>query len=222
MWTPEHNARRKPPVGVFVATSVVIFFLSLSAADSIGFVPDYIDQKPASKTRNEVALSSLPQLGDSGDASSIPATRDVIMPGRIVIPAIDLDLPVQNPTTRDIDTLFEQLKDGPERYVDSATLGVAGNMIIYGHSTSLPVVRNQMYRAFNNIPKLNPGDSITITGSDGRSYIYSVLEVRKADVKDGIIDLSPARGTRLTLVTCDTLTGETARFIVEAEFVGSY
>ena len=71
-----------------------------------------------------------------------------------------------------------------------------------------------------NIPYIDP--SLPIPGSAARSYLSSVLEVRKADVKDGIIDLSPARGTRLTLVTCDALTGETARFIVEAEFVGSY
>ena len=218
----QDGVRRKPPVGVFMAAIVFIFFLSLSAADSVGLVPEYNDVSVSSIYPSEIALSNLPQLGDPDNVLSIPAVTDTILPSRIIIPTIGLDLPVQNPQTRDIDILFEQLKNGPERYVDSASLGVAGNMIIYGHSTSLPIVRNQMYKAFNNISKLNSGDVITIAGGDGKSYLYSVTGVSKADVNTGIIDLSPEQGTRLTLVTCDTLTGETARFIVEAEFVGSY
>lgn len=214
---------RKPPVGVFLSATVVIFFLSLSAADSIGFVPDYLDgTEPSPQNRNELPLSDLPQLGDPTDAPPTSNVADAVFPNRIVIPAIGLDLPVQNPQTRDIDTLYEQLKDGPERYVESAPLAVAGNMIIYGHSTSLPIVRNQMYKAFNNISKLASGDIITITGDDGKSYLYSVTSVTRSDVNTGIIDISPERGTKLTLVTCDTLTGKSARFIVEADFVGSY
>ena len=38
-----HISGNKPPIPVFLASAVVIFFLSLSAADSIGFVPYYID-----------------------------------------------------------------------------------------------------------------------------------------------------------------------------------
>jgi LPXTG-site transpeptidase (sortase) family protein len=137
------------------------------------------------------------------------------------IPAISLDLAVQNPDTRDIVALDELLKNGPARYVDSAKLGPAGNMIIFAHSSHLPVVHNQMYKAFNRIPELKSGDSISLTGDDGIEYLYSVVEVRKADATEDKIDLATDKGVRLTLVTCDTLTSKSSRFILTADLVGT-
>lgn len=220
----------KPPAGVFVATAIVIFFLTLSAADSIGFVPDYIDgtapQEIASSdtsdsatpndTGESLALSQLPVLGEVADPNAVTA-----LPVRIEIPAIDLDLKVQNPSTRDIAALDALLQNGPARYVDSAKLGTSGNMIVFAHSSHLPIVHNQMFKAFNKIPDLKSGDAITVIGDDGKSYLYTVSEVRKADASDATIDLSPKQGTKLTLVTCDTLTGKSARFILTADFVGT-
>ena len=43
--------------------------------------------------------------------------------------------------------------------------------------------------------------------------------MRKADANDAVIELSTTAGTKLTLVTCDTLTGKSARYILEADFV---
>ena len=140
------------------------------------------------------------------------------MPERIAISAIGLDLPVQNPSTRDIETLDEYLKEGPVRYVDSARLGEKGNVLIFAHTSHLPVVKNQMYKAFNRIPELKAGDVISIEG-DGRKYIYTVLSVRQADAEEATISLATTLGKRLTLVTCDTLTSKTSRFILEADFV---
>lgn len=210
-------AERKPPFGVFLSTTVLIFFLSLSSADSIGLVPSYIDgTKPASSPN--VDLSSFPELGSETNDSAV---AQGVAPERIIIPAIDLDLAVQNPGTRDIAALDTLLEKGPARYVDSAELGVVGNMIIFAHSSNLPIVHNKMYQAFNKIPELKAGDSITVTG-EGKAYLYTVTSMIKADATDTSIDMSPSKGTRLTLVTCDTLTGKSARYVLEAELVGSY
>ena len=211
----------QPPKGIFVATTVVIFFLSLSAADSAGFVPCYVDGTEC--TSQQIALSNLPELGTETAAVSVaeeaqktPASP-AVFPERIVISAIDLDLPVQNPTTHNIATLDEYLKDGPVRYTDSAKLGEKGNVLIFAHTSHLPVVKNQMYKAFNRIPELTPGETITVQGG-GRSFVYNVTSVRRADATEAMIDLSPILGKKLTLVTCDTLTGKSARYIVEADF----
>jgi LPXTG-site transpeptidase (sortase) family protein len=221
---------RKAPAGVFVALAIVIFFLTLSAADSVGFVPNYIDgtapqsdiaqndtsSDTSSDTQSNgtLALSQLPQLGEVADASVVTA-----LPARVEIPAIDLDLAVQNPSTTNIDKLDALLQNGPARYTDSAKLGEKGNMIIFAHSSHLPIVHNQMFKAFNRIPELQSGDSITIVGDDGKNYMYTVDSVVKADT-DSTIDMSAKEGTKLTLVTCDTLTGKSARFILTADFVG--
>ena len=261
-----------PPKMVFVALSVVLFFCVLSVADSLGFVPYYIDGTPSaaeiaaanpSDLTSNIALSNLPQLGEdnvepsqpssefvvtSGDTVNtgigtlvIPSpqsrSRDnktvvdtaplatsqhsLITPTRLIIGSVGIDLPVQNPATQNIDALDALLVAGPARYSGSAKLGENGNVVIFAHSSHLPIVHNQMFRAFNKVPDLQRGDSITLVGSDGKKYRYSVTSVEKATTDDGAtIDLSSSLGQRLTLVTCDTLTGKSARFVLSAEFVG--
>ncbi|MDO8481611.1 MAG: sortase [bacterium] len=206
------SSTQKAPASVFLSATIVIFVLTLSAADSVGFVPNYMDG-----TNSKVALSNLPQLGEEND--SIPVVAGVL-PERIVISAISMDLPIQNPATKNIDALTEVLKSGPARYVDSAKLGEKGNTLLFGHSSQLPIVRNQMYKAFNNISKLKAGDTITVFGG-GNEYLYNVVSVRAGDAKEDVIDLSQTEGARITLVTCNTLGEKSARWIVEAEFIGS-
>lgn len=212
--------RKRPPAGVFIASTVVIFVCSLSAADSVGFVPYYIDgTEPAHR---EVALTQLPQLGEPVVIDQLPAeltAANAVLPERLEIDAIGLDLPIQNIGSRDLGILDLALEKGPVRYVDSALLGVSGNMLIFAHSSHLPVVHNKMFQAFNRLPELNPGDNIVVEGG-GKKYLYSVSSVRRTDASDAVIDLSPTLGTRLTLSTCDTLTSKSSRFVVEADFVG--
>jgi len=223
-----HKTTRKPPAPVFLSAVVLLFFCTLSTADSIGFVPDYIDGSTPVATsgttmtgNDNVALSSLPQLGETSASATQSTTPTGIEPTRLIISSVGIDLPVQNPSTTDVDTLDNLLKSGPAHYINSADLGQAGNLIIFAHSSHLPIVVNKMYQAFNKIPDLNAGDSITIVGSDGKNYLYSVVSVVKADVNNGTtIDTSPTHGTNLTLVTCDTLTGVSARFVLTATFVG--
>jgi LPXTG-site transpeptidase (sortase) family protein len=218
---PNGQPQKKTPTSVYLAATVVIFFLSLSAADSIGFVPCTIDATCADTSADSIALSSLPQLG-IGDASSTASSVNVgVLPTHISIPAVGIDLPVQNPTTTDVDALDALLKNGPARYPDSAKLGAEGNVLIFAHTSHLPIVHNPMFQAFNNIPNLKSGDTISLTGEDGKQYLYSVDSVVRADTSDGTtIDLTTDGGKKLTLVTCDTLTGKSARFILTADFVG--
>jgi LPXTG-site transpeptidase (sortase) family protein len=221
----------KPPLSVFFAAVVLLFFCSISAAESIGFVPDYIDgtspaassgTAPASSDStndsSSVALSALPNLGETAPQTQAAPTG--IEPVKLIITAGNIDLPVQNPSTTDVDTLDNLLKNGPAHYIGSADLGQTGNLIIFAHSSHLPIVTNKMFQAFNNIPNLNAGDSITVVGSDGKDYLYSVVSVVKADANGTTIDTSTDHGTNLTLVTCDTLTGVSARFVLTATYIG--
>ncbi len=228
---------KKPTAGVFVATTVVVFFLTLATATAIGFVPYYIDgstplttggstpRQLAVNDTEDLALKDLPQLGDIMIVDNRPAhtaaATETAYPTRILISSIDINLPVQNPSTVDIDALDALLVNGPARYSASAKLGETGNVVIFAHSSHLAVVHNKMYKAFNNIPEAEKGDTVTITGTNGKSYIYEVQSVVQADVSDGTkIPLHTDTAT-LTLVTCDTLTAKSARYILTASFVGT-
>lgn len=229
--TLQPKTSTKPPFAVFLAATIVMFFCVLSAADSVGFVPDYIDgSTTSSAVATDTTATDVPDTVTTADATGTATTAALtsggsatsagVLPTRIIISSIGLDLPVQNPSTHNVDALDALLVNGPARYVDSGKLGSAGNLLIFAHSSHLPIVHNQMFRAFNQIPDLVAGDSITIVGADKKEYLYTVTSVRKADASDTTIDLSADVGTRLTLVTCDTLTGKSARFVLEADFVG--
>ncbi len=225
----DHINNQKPPFAVFLSATIILFVLTLSAADSVGLVPDYLDADAPVRATETLAVSDLPELGEEEvkpvetvmETPRETAPLALTKPARIVIPAIGLDLPVQNPKTRDLTALDTLLQNGPARYVDSAQLNERGNVIIFAHSSHLPVVRNQMYKAFNRIPELSAGDTITLVGEDGKKYLYNVLSVRQADANEATINLSPLQGTKLTLVTCDTLTSKSSRFILDAEFIGA-
>lgn len=211
-----------PPKRVFLAAVVLIFFSTMSAAQSVGFVPSYIDgtsPQTSGTESSDVRLSDLPQLSESEAAAESPAGSGV-EPQRIRSSAIGLDLVVLNPDTRDLKKLDAAILEGPVRYVDSAKLGAPGNMLIFAHSSSYAAVRNKMFKAFNNISKLKPGDSISVLGG-GVEYLYTVTSVRSAEASETVIDLSPTASPKLTLTTCDILSGKSARFIVEADFVGT-
>lgn len=216
----EPHTPKRAPLRVYFSASIVMFFLTLSAADSVGLVPCSFDGTCSTGASEDVRLSNLPELGTENETTTVTVAT-ATLPGRIVIPAISLDLPVQNPSTRDINALDTLLQSGPARYVDSAKLGEKGNVLIFAHSSRLPVVRNQMFRAFNRVSELSQGDTITITGEDGSSYVYAVTSVRRANASEEIINLSPKAGTVLTLITCDTLTSKDSRWILEAELVGT-
>lgn len=218
----------KPPLSVFLATTFVLFFCTLSAADSVGFVPCQIDGTCAPR----VTLSDLPELGEEQTmvftAPAMPTSEPIeqapvvsVFPKHIRISAIDLDLPIQNTTATDFAALDILLQKSPVRHALSGKLGESRNMIIFGHSSHLPVIHNQMYKAFNRVPELVAGDSIEIDGEDGITYLYSVIRVEQEDEKNFKENLLGSPDKKLYIVTCDTLTGKSARYILEAELIGT-
>lgn len=232
---PTHTPRH--PTLAHAALSAVFFVLMLAAAESVGFVPYYVDGTPPAGAYQSddapFALTDYSQLGNmtftlEGDGtirapeSRTPSSSVVgVAPARMTIGAIGLDLAVQNPETTDVHALDVLLKNGPARYAPSARLGERGNMIIFAHSSHLPIVHNKMYKAFNRVPELVSGDTITLTDANGTKYLYRVVSVTSVDVNDDVSISLAMSSTRLTLVTCDTLAGKSARFVLDAEFIGT-
>jgi len=134
----------------------------------------------------------------------------------INIANIGVSSKIGSPSSQDIATLDDALKKGAVHYPGSGTLE-DGNIFLFGHSTNWKIVNNQAYKTFNDLDKLSYGEEISLTGSDGRVYIYSVEEVNLVDENTAFVDFTKP-GKRLTISTCNTFGQKQERWVVDAVF----
>lgn len=198
----------------FLGVFAFVFLGSVSALAQLNILPD-TPQTPATPS---VAFAASPLVAAS--TSGATSTVGAEFPTSMVIPAIQLSVKIANPDTTDISTLDHLLLKGAVRYPTSALLGETGNVVLFGHSSYLPIVLNQAYKTFDGIQKLVPGDAVTVYSSD-TAYTYRVRSVMKESANDAAIPLSVA-GRVLTLSTCDSFGAKTDRFVVVADFVESH
>ncbi|HEX8994231.1 MAG TPA: sortase [Candidatus Paceibacterota bacterium] len=150
--------------------------------------------------------------------TSTPSPSAYESPVRIEIDAISLKATIANPATTSVEVLDEALLRGAVRYPTSALLGQEGTMVLFGHSSYLPVVHNQAYKTFDGIQDLHKGDIISVF-SGAHEYHYAVTEVRTANVSDdntNTLHFSQT-GKHLVLITCDSFATKSDRYIVTAD-----
>lgn len=187
----------------FAMFVVVVFFLATMDA-----LPESVEAQTATVIEETAPLAAV-------------APTQPEEPVRIVAKAVGVDTPVANPSSADVDVLDAALLKGAVRYPSSALLGQEGTVVLLGHSTTLPIVRNQAYKAFNDVQKLVEGEVISVY-SGSIEYRYAVTGVQLADIDTDTVALE-SEGKHLVLVTCDLRDkSKKARFIVEADFVGAY
>ena len=182
---------------------VTMFFLSVAALGALDLLPE------VSRQGTQTAAHG---------AAVTPGKSE--QPVRVVAQSIGLDVSVANPASTDVDVLDQYLLKGAVRYPTSANLGVDGTVLLFGHSSYLPVVHNQAYKTFDGVQDLKTGDVVSVF-SVGTEYQYKVVGVRVANAVDEKIDLSQP-GKHLVLVTCDSFATKSDRFVVTADFVGAY
>lgn len=195
----------------FLVVFLAVFFMSFSALVSFDVVPE----APKKVETPAVSLSASPLV-----ATGVTPKGQGELPVRIEIPSVGVKATVANPSSTDVEVLDTALLKGVVRYPTSAKLGEEGNVIIMGHSSYLPVVHNQAFKAFNEIQNLKKGEKIMVH-AEGRTYVYTVENVAKADATTAAIPLQVS-GQKLTLVSCDSFGSPSARFVVTANLVESY
>jgi LPXTG-site transpeptidase (sortase) family protein len=200
--------------GVFFSIFVLVFALGVATLANFDLLPTVASAEGNGNAlggaTNQIAAISLNAI-----SPMLPE-----LPTKIVIPTINLSATISNPTTTNIDVLDQDLLSGAVRYPTSARLGENGNVVIFGHSSYLPIVGNQAYKTFDGIQKLVAGDTVTVDSSD-MAYTYQVESVSKKSANDATIPLS-VTGKVLTLSTCDSFSAKTDRFVVVANFVESH
>lgn len=196
----------------FLGLAMLVFFVSvgtLSAYDLLPNLPKIAATPAVTLAASAVALAT--------STAPLALLEDPI---KIEIPALNLSATIANPETTNIEVLDEALLKGAVRYPTSAKLGETGNVVLFGHSSYLPVVGNQAYKTFNGIQKLVAGD-VVIVYSSGTAYTYRVRTMQKESANDAGIPLD-VTGRVLTLSTCNSFGQKSDRFVVTADFVESH
>ncbi len=194
----------------FSSVFACVFGGSVFALNTLGLLPE-----------TSSPVLAVPEPRSVVSATSTMPLVHIEEPVRIEIAAISLSVTIANPTTTDIEALDSYLLRGAVRYPTSARLGEAGNVVLFGHSSYLPVVGNQAYKTFNGIQKLAVGDTIMVSSVD-TVYTYRVREVAKESAASNAGISLEKKGRQLTLATCNSFGAKSDRFVVTADFVESH
>lgn len=207
---------RYTPV-LFISVWIILFAVLSLWLISRGIAPAMV----LGETDEEVVTTAEPTIIDRAHADEAVIDADVSSePVRIVIDTIGIDTPIENPEATDITTLDTALTRGAVHYPGSGNLEDTSNMFLFGHSSQLPVVHNQAYRAFNDLGKLVEGDLIRVQ-SETREYHYRVESVEQVRADEAWVEFDSDE-KKLTLSTCNNFGSKQDRFVVEASFIGSF
>ncbi|MES2409712.1 MAG: sortase [Patescibacteria group bacterium] len=195
----------------FVSTFTGVFLVSFIGLYALGLVPSEISSE-SNGVLDDIRFNAM-QMTETKATLPKEAGEEPI---HLTIPNTDIDILVQNPTTKDNTILDEYLTRGTIRYPDSALLG-SGNVLIFGHSSNWAVVQNKAYKSLNGIEKLKAGDLIYVDSATSR-YTYSVENVSLVDANKEFIDFGTDKNM-LTLSTCNTFGQKQERYVAQANFV---
>jgi sortase A len=141
----------------------------------------------------------------SRPASAAPAPGGAL--DHLVIPRIGLDAFVVQGVGE------EDLRRGPGHYPQTVLPGQNGNAAIAGHRTT--------YGApFYSLNELKVGDPISLTDTEGRTFVYRVSALPRVVSPDDVSVLDATPFPQLTLTTCNPRFSATSRLVVTARLTG--
>jgi LPXTG-site transpeptidase (sortase) family protein len=202
---------------LYVFSSFLLLTLLLFAID---FVPELQigqDAEVFSSMVDEAYADSSLGIVVREEAQEQNLVSNPALPVRIKIDTIGLDTAILNPSSNDIEVLDRALLSGAVHYPGSGLLGENANVLLFGHSSYLPVVHNKAFKAFNELNKLRNGDLITVF-SENIVYTYKVDDVTLSDAEDTLVTFDSPKPI-LTLATCNTFGAKQERWIVTASLV---
>lgn len=146
-----------------------------------------------------------------------PNTNVAVDPSpKIIIPKINLEVPMVYAPTTDEATIQKGLENGAVHYATSPRPGQNGNVVVVGHSSS-NIFNNGKYKfAFVLLNRLQIGDTY-IMHYEGKRYIYKIYE-RKIVKPNEVAVLGPSgRTATATLITCDPPGSNVNRLVLVAD-----
>lgn len=157
---------------------------------------------------------------DKGITAIDPTVTEAPGPDpRLIIPKINVDVPVAFGISNDEATVMDAMNRGVAQFSipgANAMPGQIGNLVITGHSAGDIYSNNQYKFIFSGLERLVEGDTIYINYQSVR-YTYSVIKKQTVEPSNvGALVYSTAR-PMLTLITCTPLGTSRYRLLVTAE-----
>lgn len=188
----------------------------ISAPESLELIEE--DLKPLDEVLDASVFDVQNDAFPSREGVFVPSA-----PGRLIIPAIGLEVPVETVGWSVVVQNGQQVSmwDVPNSRAagwleTSAQIGQPGNTVLDGH-------HNVFGEVFRDLVNLKEGDSIQIQTANGiRNYIVSIMTIlperdQPLDVRiENAKWIQPTDDERLTLVTCWPYTDNSHRLIVVA------
>ncbi|HMO78657.1 MAG TPA: sortase [Candidatus Paceibacterota bacterium] len=203
-------------LGIFSVIFLISFFIfSLTGLAPEGYrISDFLGKEQVIENYSD-AIDYNSVFYQRDDRDQLVA-QNYTRPDRIIISKIGVDTSVLNPNTRDVVELDRYLLQGAVHYPGSGSIE-KGNMFVFGHSSGLQNVRNQAYKAFNNLNKLSIGDTIEVFAA-GKKYNYRVKSVKLVNENSALVRFDNSK-RMITISTCNTFGSKQERWVIEAEFL---
>lgn len=210
----------KLAVVVLVVTAIVSGLLRLMVVYSTGgqegfmnFIQEKTDASAPFSTENN--LKQTLEVEKKNTAPTLPVATEA--PQYLEVPSLGIQTAIESPETTSVDLLDAALSRSAVYYEGSGTPGNR-NMLIFGHSTSFSVVRNQAYKVFNTIKNAKGGELVYVHTVSG-TYTYKTKGVKRVSKYNTWIQFDSTEPL-LTLATCDSFGKASDRWVLEAEYVG--
>ena len=156
-----------------------------------------------------------PAFSEIKQKYSLPFSKDKeqIIPDRLAIPSLGIDVPVIFSPNIDEAVLQKALESGVVYYPGSSFLGENGTMVILGHSSAYPWYKGQYGSIFALLNKLNPGDEILAFSRD-KVFNYRV-EGKEIKAPKDLVFLKEKDKAVLYLVSCWPINTAWKRIVIK-------
>jgi sortase (surface protein transpeptidase) len=181
-------------LAIFIVFGALLYFFDLMPSEFVSRENSNSESKKPTLIQEEASINN-------------------VLPARIIISSVGIDTMVKHPSSQNVEVLDQALLSGSVYYPGSGSIG-SGNMFVFGHSTGLTIVKNQAFKAFNNLKNVVAGDEIRVFGDDGNVYIYTAIST---ELDSALVEFDTTE-KMITLSTCNTFGKKEERHVVKAKF----
>lgn len=176
---------------------------------------------------NRVLISNVQAYISPGNVNPAnfivnPSTEAVVGPEpKLIIPKINVDVPVVYDVTPDYDAQMKAMESGVAYFgIPGANSkpGQIGNTVLSGHSSNDILDKGDYKFIFARLDQLEAGDSIYLN-YEGKRYTYTVTKKKVVTPTEVGALVYPTTKPELTLITCTPLGTSLNRLLVTAEQV---